>query len=123
MKQGVEDGSGVYHDFAESVREAEAQAEVRALEYWRSAMLTDWRAAAGFLSRRHPERWGDKATEAAGMLNRDNWTDPVYDPEAIELGVTYLAALEALKKRNPVVELDARIDGLLERRDRDREPD
>ncbi len=42
----------------DAVEEAEARAEVAAVAVWRAAIGHDWRAAAAYLARRFPERWG-----------------------------------------------------------------
>lgn len=46
--------------FALAVARAEAEAEIMAVTAVRRGMFTDWRAAADYLRRRHPDRWGDQ---------------------------------------------------------------
>jgi transposase len=58
--QGETAKSGPYRQFLEAVKEAEAKAEMRMVEQWRSQMPEDWRAARDFLARRFPGRWGPK---------------------------------------------------------------
>jgi predicted transcriptional regulator len=57
LKRGEREAGGIYHDFYEAVRSAEAEAEVYAVAIIRKAMGDDWRAAAHYLERRHPQRW------------------------------------------------------------------
>lgn len=49
---------GADEEFSTHVLRAEAQAEIHATECIRQAALTNWRAAAWWLERRHPEDWG-----------------------------------------------------------------
>lgn len=64
LRWGEEQGEGKYFEFFEAVHAAQASAEVRAVTHIQKAMPDDWRAAATFLERRHPERWGRRnATE------------------------------------------------------------
>jgi hypothetical protein len=50
-------GSRLYAEFAEAVKLAEAQAEVRAVEMVNLQMADNWQAAMTYLERRHPGRW------------------------------------------------------------------
>jgi len=50
--------------FCQSVKRAEAEAEVRMVKIIRDAALRDWRAAAVFLERRFPNRWGRRRAVA-----------------------------------------------------------
>lgn len=42
---------------SQDVQEAQAYAELYAMDKWRDAIPTDWRAAKDFLALRFPERW------------------------------------------------------------------
>jgi transposase len=57
MARGEKEPSGIYRDFYEAVRKAEADAEVEAVARVRRAMPDDWRASMTYLERRYPERW------------------------------------------------------------------
>lgn len=46
--------------FANAIREAEAEVEIRMVAQWRTQMPEDWRAIQMFMERRYPERWGRK---------------------------------------------------------------
>jgi hypothetical protein len=46
-----------YVEFRDAIARASATAEVHAVAILRKAMSDDWRAAAWYLERRHPERW------------------------------------------------------------------
>jgi hypothetical protein len=52
-----------YATFAARVLEAEASAESRHVGTLYSASREDWRAAAWILSRKSPDRWGDKVQQ------------------------------------------------------------
>ena len=58
MIKGEAEESGKYHDFHEAITHAEAEAEDHAIQQWQQAMPTDWQAAAWWLERRYPDRWG-----------------------------------------------------------------
>jgi hypothetical protein len=57
LERGENETAGIYHDFCDAVRRAEAEAEVHAVATVRRAMSEDWRAAVAYLERRHPTRW------------------------------------------------------------------
>jgi hypothetical protein len=62
LERGSNEQLGPYHEFAAAVQQAEAEAEVYAVAIIRRAMSDDWRAAATYLERRHPERWRRRST-------------------------------------------------------------
>ncbi len=51
-------GDKKYRDFRHALMEAEGAAEINALALVRGAAEKDWRAAAWFLERKFPRRWG-----------------------------------------------------------------
>ena len=53
LERAEQEAEGLYRDFAEDVRRAEAEAEVHAVAIVRRAMSGDWRAALAYLERRH----------------------------------------------------------------------
>ena len=53
----VEPGS-IYAQFAQVVKDAESEAEVRAVAMVQKAMGDNWTAAMTFLERKFPDRWG-----------------------------------------------------------------
>lgn len=54
-----EDAEPEYREFWESVKRAEAEAEIRAIALIRQAAEQGtWQASAWYLERKHPERWG-----------------------------------------------------------------
>lgn len=60
MKKGEESKSGQYFQFFHAIKKAEAEAETRMVAIWQNAMKDDWKAAATFLERKYPDRWGRK---------------------------------------------------------------
>ena len=56
LERAEREPDGLYRDFAEEVRRAEADAEVHAVAIVRRAMAEDWKAALAYLERRHPNR-------------------------------------------------------------------
>ena len=52
----------IYMEFFDSIKSAEAQAEITAVKNIRTAGLdpSRWQANAWYLERKHPERWGQR---------------------------------------------------------------
>jgi hypothetical protein len=61
MERGRSAKRGIYADFVEDLRRAEAQMTAAMVLGHRKAMTTDWRAPLTFLARRQPKRWGPNA--------------------------------------------------------------
>lgn len=57
-----------FAQFAHAVRLSETEAEMHAVETWKSAFGTDWRAAKDFLARRFPKRWQERKTLSVADL-------------------------------------------------------
>lgn len=51
-------GNPRYREFAENVEKAESTAEVRNVAIIQQAAATTWQAAAWWLERKYPQRWG-----------------------------------------------------------------
>ena len=60
IKKGEKRKSGIYLDFLNAVRLAEARAEQRLIEEWREKLKESPTNYKDFLERRYPERWGKK---------------------------------------------------------------
>jgi hypothetical protein len=58
LARGEAARSGIYFDFLEAVKKAEANAEVTVVAQWRQQIPANWQAARDFLARRFPSRWG-----------------------------------------------------------------
>ena len=56
------ESEAAYLAFSDAEQAAEAEATVEIVQAWRSAAMTDWRAAMEWLARRHPDRWGKSQT-------------------------------------------------------------
>lgn len=92
----VEQGKAtIYAEFVEAVRRAEGDAEVHAVAVLRRAMMQDWRAAAEYLKRRHPDRWSAlERVQHSGKVDHEHdliVTDPEV-AEALRLARDRLAA-------------------------------
>lgn len=61
LRRGMDEGSGIYWDFAQAVQKAESEAEIRAVATIQQHMTKSWQAAMTFLERKYPERWGRKS--------------------------------------------------------------
>ncbi len=66
LERGEREPSGPFPEFLEAVRQVEAQREIEALATISKAAAEDWRAAAWYLSRRYPERWGNGKRRNSG---------------------------------------------------------
>lgn len=70
-KRGEQAKSGIYRKFYEEMERAEALAEARRVQVIQQAMegkgafdAADWKAAAWYLERRYPEKWGRRVVTA-----------------------------------------------------------
>jgi transposase len=92
IKKGEKRKSGIYRDFLNAVRNAEARAEAKLIEEWREKLQVSPTNYKDFLERRYPERWGKKETvkveggEKPLKVQNENITEKIIsDPIAIEL--------------------------------------
>ena len=69
-----------FREFRERVNEARAEAEARAVTLIATAAREDWRAAAWYLERSFPERWGTVQERADASATKDADAPP--DPFA-----------------------------------------
>lgn len=60
MEQGEKASRGIYRDFRDAVMRARAEAEARNIALIQKAAPDDWRAAAWWLERAFPDRWGSR---------------------------------------------------------------
>lgn len=60
LAKGEAAESGLYRDFLDAVKMAEARAVVEAVAIIRTAARTSWQAAAWWLERKYPDEWGRK---------------------------------------------------------------
>lgn len=61
LKQGEENKTGVYVEFSEAIKKAEAQAEQAHVGVIKDAANAGiWQASAWYLERKHPGRWAKK---------------------------------------------------------------
>ena len=72
LQRGKSDGSGIYFEFLESIKEAEAAAELEAVAHVRLAGHETWQAAMTWLERKFPKRWGryDRTEQIEGVTIR-----------------------------------------------------
>jgi hypothetical protein len=94
LKKGEDEASGLFRDFLDAVRQVEAQRECEALAHISEAAHHDWRAAAWYLARRYPERWGNRRRLAGKRTDL-----PIHMPirltaEDVALGKVMADALE-----------------------------
>ena len=64
IDKGKEQKTGVFRDFWDAVKKAEADAEVRNVAIIQQAAKKTWQAAAWWLERRRPEAWAQRQPEA-----------------------------------------------------------
>jgi hypothetical protein len=100
LARGEREPDGIYGEFCEQLRLAEAEAEVHAVALLRRAMPDDWRAALAYLERRHPERWRrHQTTELTGKGGGPIRTDHRPALDLTKLTDEELALLEELHER------------------------
>lgn len=58
MERGEQAKTGAFLEFREAVKKAEAEAEQHFVGIIKTASYDTWTAAAWWLERKHPERWG-----------------------------------------------------------------
>lgn len=58
LKEGEKANSGLKREFFKSIKSAESQAEIRNVGRIQNAAQDTWQAAAWYLERKFPERWG-----------------------------------------------------------------
>jgi hypothetical protein len=64
---GKRSPGSVHGAFLRRLLDAEARAEIRAVAFINKAGQEDWKAAAWYLERKHPGRWGRKDAIAVGV--------------------------------------------------------
>ena len=62
IERGERTKRGIYCDFCNAVRDAEARAEQKLIEEWREKLKESPTNYKDFLERRYPERWSKKET-------------------------------------------------------------
>lgn len=68
-ERGERATKGIYFDFVQALKDAEAFGEVQAVSEVRLAGPDNWQAAMTFLERRHHERWARReAVEVSGEI-------------------------------------------------------
>lgn len=60
MEKGEKEQDGKYYQFLQEVKKANATAEQRNVIIIQDAAMDQWQAAAWFLERRNPAKWGRK---------------------------------------------------------------
>jgi hypothetical protein len=98
--RGAAEAEGPYHELANALERAEAEAELRQVALIARAGQSEWRAAAWLLSRRAPERWGRGAAERSAPAPASEV--PSSATERLDLRLLEddeLALLEALRER------------------------
>jgi hypothetical protein len=58
MKKGKEQKTGIYVDFSDAIQKARASAEMSCVSIIQAASHDSWQAAAWWLERTSPDRWG-----------------------------------------------------------------
>ena len=99
MRRWVQKGEGEgatepYRAFCTALKSARASAEVRSVALIQTAASNGtWQAAAWYLERSYPDRWGRTRVEVTGADNAPIRVD--VDSEALEAKVRALAAKQA----------------------------
>lgn len=69
LERGKEAGAGLYFEFFEAVKKAEADAEVVKVAIISKAANENWTAAAWWLERRSPQDWGRRDRHEISGVN------------------------------------------------------
>jgi len=117
LRRGKKAPHGAYREFYDAVQRVQAEVEVSAVNAVRRAWEGgDWRAAAEFLARKHPERWSPQAVfriEAGDPLadEGEGSSEALADllnADQIEMLGRQLARLESGQKPEPeVIDVEA----------------
>jgi len=100
LQRGTLEPTGIYAEFTEAIRRAEAEAEVHAVVILRRAMGQDWRAALAYLERRHPGRWRrHTSTELTGRDGGPIQTEQTPTIDLRRLSDRELRLLEEITER------------------------
>ena len=84
---GEQAQTGLFRDFYEAIRKAEAQAQVRNVAIVQRAANTQWQAAAWWLERKHADEWGRRDNlNVGGDKDKPILIRIVYDRPQSELG-------------------------------------
>ena len=102
MQRGADDESfnrtSIYRDFRDSVKKAEAEAEVKAVKCVIDAGETKWQAAMTWLERKFPERWSrGERREHSGTIEKPTIDLSVLTDEELATLDTITAKIEGIK--------------------------
>lgn len=79
LRRGAKEESGIYRDLVIALDEASAIAEARNVAIIMKAAESQWQAAAWYLERRAPDRWG-RASASAVQARPENDPKPSERP-------------------------------------------
>lgn len=98
----IEEGrtNSIYAQFVNAIARADAECEAASVARIRGAAERDWRAAAWYLERRHPERWTLNQTVTVDDAKLDSriTTEFILSPAAPRIVDALLDAFEAQVK-------------------------
>ena len=83
LERGANEEQGIYREFHDAVRRAEADAEVHAIVVIRKGMERDWRAALAYVERRYPERWRRRGANEEGPREESGLGRDAIDPKEL----------------------------------------
>jgi len=69
MKRGANVDRGTYSEFRKAVEKARSEAEARTVAIVAKAMPDNWQAAAWWLERSFPDKWGRRPRETGTKVN------------------------------------------------------
>ena len=101
MERGAKERSGKYREFRKAVEKARADAEVRHVAIIAQAATKRWEAAAWWLERSFPDRWGRRRYEVehSGTVQFESAYDALAPllgrPDVARLAAALARALEA----------------------------
>lgn len=101
MQKGEEQRSGVFREFCEAVKRAEAESEMRMVTLWQKQAVDNWQAARDFLERRFPDRWGRKDKVAAEITGANG------GPVEVDVHEVLLEKIDSIARRRASAEVIA----------------
>lgn len=99
MVEGEVAKSGLKREFFDSIKKAEATAEIRNVNIVQKAAEDDWKAAMSYLARKFPDKWGRKESMKADITHsgKDGGL-PIKTETKIDLSILTDQELQVLER-------------------------
>jgi transposase len=84
LARGENEASGIYRDFSNAIKKAEAESHILYLDMIRKAAPDCWQAAAWYLERKYPHMWGRKERQEGAQHTaelKETWHRILFERE------------------------------------------